>query len=515
MLFVEPFFLFVVMPLALAGCFLAARLAGPTAALGILVLVSAVFYAPYGPLPAAILTLSLLINLALGMALAQGAGLSQAARKALLALGLAGNFLALAFFKYFAPHLAGTTLPAVLAAIPAGISFYTFHQSVFLLNAFQRAPEVTRFLAGPGGALGAGTRYAAFVAFFPQLVIGPITYLSEFAPQVLRAGFGRLKRVNLKVGAALITIGLFKKLCIADPLAATLNPIYALADAGTPLSSQQSVFAVLGFYFQLYFDFSGYSDIALGIARLFGIRLPINFDSPLRSTGIVDFYRRWHITLTRVIALFLFTPLSLAGTRYAIDKGLKGWRRRALGSWLPFLANFQVIALWHAAKATFVVFGLWHGLWFVIENEIRATKAFKAFRARTSERTRFLAGLAITLVPLSLTFALFRCDTLHAFGLVLQGFFNGSGAGKGAAVHNSAWQMLALAGAIIYLLPNAYEWLRNYRPGIFTFTNPSSTLNRLRIAFRPDTLNALLLVVLWGFIVLRLNKPAPFLYAGF
>ena len=276
------------------------------------------------------------------------------------------------------------------------------------------------------------------------------------------------------------------------------------------------LFAIIGYFFQLYFDFSGYADIALGIARLFGIRLPVNFDSPLRATGIVDFYRRWHITLTRVIARFLFTPLSLWGTRFAIDLGYRGWRRRALGAWLPFLVNFEVIALWHGAKTTFMLFGAVHGVWYVIETEVRLSKAFKAFRNRTSDRMRMLGGMAVTCIPLMLTFALFRCASLGMFGNLLAGLRAfGTADAVTAPVTRQDWALLGAAALAVYLLPNAYDMLRRYRPGILTFANASTTPAFLRSVWRPNLAWAMFTVVLAGLVFTRLNRPTVFLYAGF
>ena len=522
MLFVEPFFLFALLPIGVAAAYGVSRLAGPTSVLAVIVAVSAVFYAPHGVLPSLLLTVSLCLNFGIGLALSGTDQVAARWRKPLLALGLVYNFATLAVFKYVdavAALVSPSAGPLLGIGIPAGISFYTFHQAVFLVDAYGRNSDVVRFLDGARGVVGrarAFTRYGAFVAFFPQLVIGPITYMSEMAPQVLRRGFGRLRIVDLQVGATLIVIGLFKKLCVADPLAAIVDPIYAAVAVGQVLSPSQAAFAIAGYFFQLYFDFSGYADIAIGIARLFGIRLPINFDSPLRATGIVDFYRRWHITLTRVIAVFLFTPLSVWGTRVALARGLKGWRRRALSSWLPFLANFQVIALWHAAKGTFLLFGLVHGLWYVLETEIRATRAFKAYRAQTSDRFRTVAGMGVTVAPLMLTFALFRSPSLEAFGALLGRLVAFDAPPPEIAyVGPLHWIVLGLIAAAVYLLPNVYDLLRRYRPGLVTFQNDSTAPDLLRRAWRPTVSWALAVSVLAAAVFMRINHVSPFLYGAF
>jgi D-alanyl-lipoteichoic acid acyltransferase DltB (MBOAT superfamily) len=521
-LFVQPFFLFVLLPVGVAAAHGAARVAGPTSVLAVIVAVSAVFYAPHGLLPSLLLVVSLCLNFAIGLALSGPDTVGPRGRKALLGLGLAYNFSTLAIFKYLdavAVLVDPAAGPLVGIAIPAGISFYTFHQAVFLVDAYARSQDVVRFFEGARGAMGhvrAFTRYGAFVAFFPQLVIGPITYMSEVAPQLLRRELGRLRSVDLQVGATLIVIGLFKKLCVADPLAAVIDPIYSAADVGQLLSPAQAAFAIAGYFFQLYFDFSGYADIAIGIARLFGIRLPINFDSPLRATGIVDFYRRWHITLTRVIAVFLFTPLSVWGTRVALERGYRGWRRRALSSWLPFLVNFQVIALWHAAKETFLLFGLVHGVWYVLETEVRATAAFKAFRLRTSDRLRTVTGMAVTVAPLMMTFALFRSSSLETFWHLLGRLTTRDGRPPEVVYFVPMhWLLLGLVAAGVYLLPNAYDLLRRYRPGIVTFQNESTSPEPLRAVWRPTVSWALVVSMLAVAVFMRVNHVSPFLYGAF
>jgi D-alanyl-lipoteichoic acid acyltransferase DltB (MBOAT superfamily) len=519
--FVDPFFLLVVLPAAVAAFYLVARVAASTLALGVIVLASLIFYAPYGSPALPLLIVSLGVNLALGVAVSR-AEMRPGLRGGLLASGLVFNFGLLAVFKYFdqVQHMvAPAAAPLLAVGIPAGISFYTFHQAVFLRDAARRQPDVLAFFGAARSLtarLSLMVRYAAFVAFFPQLVIGPITFMSEFGPQIRKAGFGSLKRVNLQVGATLIIVGLFKKLCVADLLGLRIDPIFDSLAHGAAVSPAHALAAILGYFFQLYFDFSGYSDMALGIARLFGLRLPMNFDSPLRASGIVDFYRRWHMTLTRVIVLFVFTPLSLTGTRFAVRRKLKGWRMRLFSAWLPFLINFQIIALWHAAKYTFVVFGLVHGLWYVLENEVRASKRYKAYRARTSDRFRTITGMAVTSFPLMLTFALFRSDDLSVFGRLLACLVGRGGPVEGMArLGLSTWLPVAGAALIVYLTPNIYELLRSYRPSIRTFVNPSRTLPLARLAWRPTLAWGVFVAALLAIAMLQINQHAPFLYQAF
>ncbi|MEJ7016568.1 MBOAT family O-acyltransferase, partial [Sinorhizobium meliloti] len=265
-------------------------------------------------------------------------------------------------------------------AIPAGISFYTFHQAAFLADAYVREKSVVEFFEGTRSlrsGFWAFCRYGAFVSFFPQLIIGPITYLHEFHPQVKSRKFISFDPLDIAVGLAFISIGMFKKVVIADNIAPTVDLVFGAAGAGAVMDPAHAWIGALSYMAQLYFDFSGYSDMALGLARMFGLRYPLNFYSPFKANGILDYYRRWNMTLTRVIARFLFTPLSIAGTRYCAVHRLSPLPTQILGLWLPMLINFQVLSLWHGAAWTFVAFGLMQGVWSAAEAQIRGSKKYK------------------------------------------------------------------------------------------------------------------------------------------
>jgi alginate O-acetyltransferase complex protein AlgI len=214
--------------------------------------------------------------------------------------------------------------------------------------------------------------------------------------------------------------------------------------------------------------------------------------------------------------LFLFTPLSLQGTRVAVERGYKGWRRRILATWLPLLVNFEVIALWHGAKGTFVLFGIIHGAWYVIETEIKSGIAFKTFRSRTSEHFRVAVGMAFTILPLMLTFALFRSASLFEFWSLLSKLVAFETVGTTVMVPTKwYWVMIALVAVIVYLLPNGYEILRLYRPGILTFVSPSITPTFLQVTWRPNPFWALFVAVLTALVFTRINHLSHFLYQGF
>jgi alginate O-acetyltransferase complex protein AlgI len=519
--FLDATFLFAFLPLTLLAFAIAHRLFGARGALLVLVAASAVFCIPFGWGFTTIVLTSAVVNYVVGRAIAVRAR----GGFGLLLMGLAFNIGVLVLFKYgpiFSWIPGAAPITRVLAAfVPISISFLTFQRVVLLLDVYQRQPDaVTLFGAGESPYPSRRLSYAAFVLSFPNLVIGPIAYASEVVPKLLEKGFGKIKRVDLEAGIFLLTTGLAKKVLIADPLGARfVDDIFEKVHYGSPVMAPEVAIAVLAYYAQLYFDFSGYSDMALGVGRMFGLRFPINFNSPLRATGIVDFYRRWHITLTRIVARFLFQPLSIVGTRFAAERNLARLPTRILSAWLPLLINFLVIGIWHGASWTFVWFGAIHGAWFILETEVRRNRAWKNFARSTSDRLRLHLGQAITLVPLMLTFSLFRSRNIADFLMIFR-YLRGDwlafvDRSQTHFILKESYPLLMLAFAIIWLAPNAYEMLDRYRPGRITFPVPSHTPALTSFRWRPTAFWGVLTAV-GGFAVIRaLGTPAPFVYGGF
>jgi alginate O-acetyltransferase complex protein AlgI len=523
MSFLDPAFLFGFLPITLLLFALAGRSFGSAAASGVLILATLVFCLPFGWPFVAMVAGSALVNHIAFIALARQAVPADAPRRTFVFVGtLVFNFALLMAVKYGVLFEAVPRLAPLLAglarAIPVTISFFTFQRTVMLFDAYQRRPE-TLALAAAG--IGNQLRLGAFSFMFPNLLIGPICYVSELGPQLAASGFGKLRRSDLQIGLTIMVIGLAKKVLIADPLDDyVVAKLFGAVSAGQRIVPIEAAAGVVAFYAQLYFDFSGYSDIAIGISRMLGLVLPINFNSPLRATGIVDFYKRWHITLTRVIAKLLFTPLAVMGTRFAMKRGLRSGRSRLFTNWLPFLVNFEVIGIWHGAKMTYVAFGLCHGIWFILETELRMTRIWKAIVKRTSATFRLRAGQAVTMVPLMLTFALFRSNSLTDFGRLL-GSLTGNWLAvltdpSGRVINNREPVLyIAVAFSIIWLLPNTYELMSNYRPGILTWNVPSTTPRWADVSWRPTIRWGVLFSLLTAVVIGSLNVPSRFVYGGF
>lgn len=518
MIFTDPTFLFLVLPVLFALFYGVSARFGKTAGLGVILVGSILVYAPWGGRNLALLMVSVAVNYTcLSIILARPTTDKGVRRWAMIA-GESYNLLSLLWFKYmilrslFGGYLAAD--PGSVA-IPIGISFYTFQQASVLADAYHGEPSVRAFIGRLGSLRdrAAGiVRYAFFVTFFPHMLIGPIAYIHEIQPQIASARFGRFRSIDLSVGLMLIGIGMFKKLVLADNLALLADPVFAQASAGTPINAIAAWVGVFAYYAQLYFDFSGYSDMALGLARIFGIVFPINFFSPLKAVGIIDYYRRWHMTLTRVISRFMFSPLSLKGTRFAAARRLPPIAARVLGVWIPLVINFEVIGLWHGSALTFVLFGLVHGLWYAAETDIRTRKRWKKWRKSSSPTLRRWLGRLIFPVPMALSLAIFRSDSVSAFGHLLKELVRFDFAALRTVPLAFSAVMLSSAFAVIYLLPNGVELLRRYRPGIMTYENESYGPP---ILWRPNWRWALFWLGLVLASLYYVSRQPPFLYMGF
>jgi alginate O-acetyltransferase complex protein AlgI len=521
MQFTDPIYLFMLLPVACVLFYLITPRLGATAGICLLLTFSLLFYRSWGSFYLSLLCLSFTINFAAACAIIVIPDERCVARRICLYVGQLYNFGALIWFKYrlLVFIFAGSARSYSLldAAIPAGISFYTFQQAIFLVDAYHRDASVVAYLGDMQtwwGKLRGYIRHSFFVSFFAHLLIGPIVYLKEFQPQVAGPQFGRARRINLEAGAALIVIGLFKKLVIADHLAPISGGVFALPDSillHQDIPTAKAWIAAFAYYAQLYFDFSGYSDLAIGSARMVGVRFPMNFFSPLKAVGIVDFYRRWHITLTRVISRFVYTPLSLAATRVAIKSRWPRAPLRFASLWLPLILNFEVIALWHGAHLTFLLFGLVHGLWYVLETEVRASAHFKRWRGQTATLVRAVLGRILFLLLMTLSFALFRSVSVTQYAHILHSMFSL----HGGSVNIKA--SLVVLGALILIgfFPNSMQLLAKYRAGIATYSKKDYTPLRLKFRWQPNGIWTVVIATMLVSCLYYMTRQPPFLYIGF
>lgn len=364
-------FIFLFLPIAFVGYYLAARV-GATYAVAWLTLSSLAFYAAWNPAFVILLLCSIAFNYTIGRALLARASAEQSrARNWLLALGITGDLLPLVYFKYLGALLSFAYRASLISRdfdfkviLPLGISFFTFTQIGYLVDCHDGEGEEIDLV-----------RYSAFVTFFPHLIAGPILHIREIGPQLLNPETSRFRGRDVAVGISFFIIGLSKKVLLADPLAEVVKVGFAHpGDFRMCISWSYA----LAYSLQLYFDFSGYSDMAIGLAAMFGLRFPINFDSPYKSTCIIDYWQRFHATLTRYLTLLLYNPIALRIQRRRMAAGLGVSRRdqqslSAFGSLvvIPIFFTMALAGIWHGAGLQFLLFGLMHATYLTVNHAWR------------------------------------------------------------------------------------------------------------------------------------------------
>jgi D-alanyl-lipoteichoic acid acyltransferase DltB (MBOAT superfamily) len=478
MLFNSYAFLFAFLPLALIAYYAARRALGHSAALAALALASLGFYGWWSLWNVPLLVGSIGANWLVGRAL------YARPRRGLLLAGIAANLALLGVFKYagfFLDNLAALGGPkgALSLALPLGISFFTFEQITFLVDAFRRRTR-------PGSALS----YAVFVGFFPHLIAGPIVQHRDLGGQLDDAQRRDDVWANLGLGLAIFTVGFGKKVLLADSFAPLASGAFDAADRGVVLPLGAAWAGALAYTFQIFFDFSGYSDMATGLGRMFGYRLPVNFDAPYRSTSITDFWRRWHITLSGFLRDYLYIPLG--GSR-------KGEARR--------LANLMAVmllgGLWHGAGWTFAAWGGLHGLYLIV-----ARTWSRRFPANPSPIGRAAAWLA-TFGAVVVAWTLFRAQTFQGAGRMLAAMAGAKGFSFGASAQEAAW--VALGFAIVLLLPDT---ARLFGPAMEGRLERAAGAPR-RLSWRPSAAWAAAAALTLAWSVLNLSHVSEFIYYRF
>jgi alginate O-acetyltransferase complex protein AlgI len=526
MLFNSYEFIFVFLPVVVA-VFFAIGLVSREWALRWIIVASLFFYGSWRPLNVLIIAPSVAINFVLARMLQRmGKRENQAAAKTILFLGIAFNVAFLGYFKY-SNFLVGAVNDAfgtqmVLARIilPLGISFITFQKIAFLIDV--QAGRIESFTLQD---------YCLFVLFFPQLVAGPIVHYREMMPQFKRASC-RFDKDNVSVGVTLFVFGLFKKVFIADSIAPIVKPIYEHATSGGSIGLLSAWIAAIGFTLQIYFDFSGYTDMALGIARFFGIRLPPNFNSPLKASSIIDFWQRWHMTLTRFLTAYIYNPLTLWLTRRRAAKGRTGFggRNKGLGAFVellmfPILLTMLVSGIWHGAGYTFIVWGVLHGLYLTVNHAWRQVGP-KLWRDESSYR-RFMqpAGFVITFACVSASMVIFRSANLRTAADVLQGMLGLRGIGSsgltvlrdqlGVSLKNVAFWIAAPA-FIALVCPNTLQILSPYEPALgWKPITPIGATARTHVLWKPSLVWAAVVSIVAAIGILHLGGNSEFLYWQF
>lgn len=479
-----------------------------------LVAASLFFYGWWNPAYLGLMLFSILFNYSFGVFL------SSRRSKPALTIGVLSNIALLAYFKYanFAVetfnHFLKKDIYIDNIILPLAISFFTFQQIAYLVDAYRGETREYNFL-----------HYCLFVTFFPQLIAGPIVHHREMLPQFAKKDIYTLKWENIAVGLTIFSIGLFKKVIIADGLSRYANMAFGAASDGVYLTFFEAWRGALFYTFQLYFDFSGYSDMAIGLARVFGIILPINFFSPYRAHNIIDFWRRWHMTLSRFLRDYLYIPLG--GNR-------KGPMRRHVNLMITMVLG----GLWHGAGWTFVVWGGIHGLLLVVNHGWHALgRAFDhGLNKGSAAWLWFSRGLTFLAVTVGWVF--FRAQDIDTALLMLGGMVGNYGLvwpGDVLDVAGEGGQFLSAVGVdfaplkffkggrdiiimslllfVVWFVPNTQQIMGPYHPSSERLATEKQML--LRLAWKPNHIwlgvTALILII----SILKLSEVSEFLYFQF
>jgi len=505
MLFNSFPFIFVFLPIAAGGYFLAGAIA-PRLAAAWLAAASLAFYGYWSPRALLLLAGSIGVNFILSRSLAPAPDRGERARRRLMYVSVVANLTLLGIFKYanffvsdvnaIAGLVSGLRLQTLHVVLPIGISFYTFTQIAFLVDTWKGDAREPSFV-----------HYVLFVTYFPHLVAGPILHHRQMLPQFADPATRRPQSRLITLGLCLFAIGLAKKLVLADQLSGYADTLFLSVAAGVRPMLLMSWLGSLAYTLQLYFDFSGYSDMAIGLSLLLGIRMPFNFDSPLKATSVIDFWRRWHMSLGAFLRDYVYIPLG--GNR-------GGPRRHAI----TVLTTMTLCGLWHGASWTFVSWGAIHGGLLVVNRTWRRlTGSTGAPRGAAGT----VAAWTLTFVCVCAAFTLFRAPT---FQIAMQIYAGMLGLNGVAALHQitdaGVWQganfmtqapliqggsggpiMIALALLVCLAFPNAN-----------TLAEPREQAERPiapRLSLALGFACGLLFLIGLGLM----NRPSPFVYFQF
>ncbi|MEZ5856591.1 MAG: MBOAT family O-acyltransferase [Hyphomicrobiaceae bacterium] len=446
-------FIFGFLPLVYVGYLAAHRLGGWTCAFRFLAVASLVFYGLFSPKLTLVLAASVVGNYLIGDMIERYRDQPKRAWHLLIA-AIAVNILALGYFKYsnflidIANAVIGSETPHIKLLIPVGVSFFTFVQIGYLVEVYNGQAKKPGF-----------ERYAIFAAFFPCVTAGPLVLQREMLDQMHNRTDSPFSGDRIAVGLTMFTIGLFKKVVLADSIAPFADQVFNGVTGGAALSSATAWLGALAYALQLYFDFSGYSDMALGLGTIFGLKLPLNFDSPFKATSISDFWRRWHITMTRFFTTYVFSPLAMRGMRRAVGQRKGPVEKFLLTGALPAVATFFVAGIWHGAGWTFVVYGVLHGL---------AIAVNIAWREMRRPELPPALGWFLTMSVVVTGLVIFRAANLETAAIILghmwlPGFSSAAAATEIVAIDKRmALSMIILLGSIALLMPNSQQIMHRY-----------------------------------------------------
>lgn len=478
-------FIFLFLPLVALGFFYLGR-KNPWWAQLWLLLASLVFYSSWTFKLLPVLALSTVGNYAV-IGWLSDPSRAATSRSALLKVAVAANLALLVYFKYAnffissINTLSGTELQLLHIMMPIGISFFTFTQISFLVDAAQGKATPANF-----------TNYFLFTSYFPYIVAGPVLHHREILPQIADRENYRIKPMNVAVGLSLFAFGLAKKALIADNLVPIVDTVFA-TDSPKLL---QAWIGILAYSFQLYFDFSGYSDMAIGVSRLFGIQIPYNFNSPYKAASVSEFWLRWHISLSRFLRNYLYIPLG-------------GNRCGPLNRYRNLLLTMLLGGLWHGSNWTFVVWGGLHGLYLCVQHGWQALRGPSAGPSSAASR---VVGRVLTFVAVLIAWCFFRANDLGSAWAMLSGMAGAHGVTAVSGIALFDYVILVVSAFIIWFMPNTNEiflYLESrYEP-------PLAAFSLVTIRWRPVLRWGITVGLVLALAIMSMDKTKDFIYAQF
>jgi alginate O-acetyltransferase complex protein AlgI len=508
MVFTSYQFIFIFLPVVYLGFLLAHRHGGWSAALYWLAAASLAYYGMIAvwqvgqPLMLVALVASIAFNYVAGQSITRLGEGRQGAARALMLFGLAVNLGALGYLKYMnffvdvLNQAAGTSLGSGIHIVPIGMSFFTFIQIGYLIDAYNR-----RLLPHDLG------RYVVFAAFFPCVTAGPLVLQREMMEQMSEQKLRAFDIQRLIVGLTMFGLGLSKKVVLSDSIAPYANLVFDGAAAGLHADMVTAWIGALCYALQLYFDFSGYSDMAIGLGLIFGLKLPLNFDSPFKATNISDFWRRWHMTMTRFFTTYIYSGLAMNGMRRSARFQLGRAGRFLLVAAFPSVMTFLVAGVWHGSGWTYVIYGLVHGL---------AIAIYLGWREFSSVRLPYAAAWTLTMATVASGLVMFRAADVPTALALLSSMWGMGGMAAGAIAVDSgnALSMIVLLGAVTQMLPNTQQILHREWPTIDE--KPATTeIDAGLLAWRPAFGSALATAAMFTIALTCIGAGTNFLYYKF
>ncbi|NJK54805.1 MAG: MBOAT family protein [Pleurocapsa sp. SU_5_0] len=527
MLFNSFEFIFLFLPITLVLFFYISRKkdnAIQQSAIVWLIIASLVFYGWWKPINLPLIIFSMLVNYYLGYWMSNSIE-KPLIKKAIFLTGIIFNLGLIIYFKYFVFILSNInqiigsdfTLPSIV--LPLGISFFTFQQIAYLVDAYRGETKEYDL-----------RKYMLFVCFFPQLIAGPIVHHKEILPQFEKASIYKFSQTALSIGLTVFIAGLFKKVIFADRIAEYSNLAFAAASQGIDLTFAEAWVGALGYTLQLYFDFSGYCDMAIGASYMFGIRLPLNFNSPYKAISIVDFWRRWHITLSHFLRDYLYIPLG-------------GSHKGKLRRYLNLLITMLLGGLWHGAGWTFIFWGGLHGIYLIVNHLYRSVRLGWGHDLKNDGWLLRMTGQIVTFIAVVISWVFFKANSFETATSMLQsmfgfkgielpdflvpylGFLRNVGIGfSGFTVNVGISQKYATFGILILLLivwltPNTQQWMGKYNPAL---TEPveqyqSQWQQQLwhYLSWKPNKIWTVIIASLTALSLLCFSRVSEFLYFQF